>query len=97
MSETGTDKTLKFITHPLGAALSLTLFLVIIYIVSVSVCKVPNVIRFFLLAFAASAVFFYINNHYLLNNFKNEPKFNGTFDEYLKISDKTGKPSTDNE
>ncbi len=87
------DKTLKFLTHPLGASLALTVILVVIYILSVTVCLIPNIIRFFLLAFTASAIIFYINNHYLMNNFKAEPVFTGTFDDYLKISNKDGKPS----
>lgn len=92
MSESTQEKTLKFLTNPLGASLALTLILVVIYFFSVSVCAIPNVIRFFLLTFVATAIVLYVNNYYLLNNFKMEPYFKEKYNEFVDSFNKT-KPS----
>jgi hypothetical protein len=72
----------KFITNPFGAALILTILLEVVYLLSVSTILIENAIRFFIFAYIVSAIVIYINNHYLLNNFKPEPVENITFEDF---------------
>jgi len=81
-----TEALLKFLTHPLGAALALSLLLLVIYFVSVSICEIHYMIRFFILTFLTAAGLFYVNNYYLVNNFKSEPIIKESFDEFAPVN-----------
>ncbi len=84
MSDTLQERSLKILTDPFGASIILTIIILVAYVVSVDVVKVPNFVRFILITLMATMLIFYSHNYYILKPFKEEPIYKETFNDFVK-------------
>jgi len=86
MSDGLQERSLKILTNPFGASIILTIIILVAYVVSVDVIKIPNFVRFILITLMATMLIFHSHNYYILKNFKEEPVYKETFDDFAKPS-----------
>jgi len=89
MSDGLQERSLKILTNPFGASIILTIVILVAYVVSVDIVKIPNFVRFILITLMATMLIFYSHNYYILKNFKEEPVYKETFDDFTKPVVKT--------
>jgi len=84
MSDGLQERSLKILTNPFGASIILTIIILVAYVVSVDVIKIPNFVRFILITLMTTMLIFYSHNYYILKSFKEEPIIKGTYDDFAK-------------